>query len=90
MGAKRRQILTQFFSESLMIIIMGGVAGFFAATLLLSVLPAEKIRDYVGVPQINPLVGIATVLILLFIGTIAGIAPARKAASTNPIEALRS
>jgi len=89
-GAKRRQILTQFFSESLMIIIMGGVAGFVAASLLLSVLPAEKIRDYVGVPQINPLVGVATVLILLVIGTIAGIAPARKAASTNPIEALRS
>jgi len=89
-GAKRRQILFQFFSESLMIIIMGGVMGFAASAFLIGVLPAEKIRDYVGVPQINPLVGIATVLILLVIGTIAGIAPARKAASTNPIEALRS
>ncbi|HDP94015.1 MAG TPA: ABC transporter permease [Candidatus Aminicenantes bacterium] len=89
-GARRRQILTQFFSESLVIIIMGGVAGFAAAALLIRALPAEKIRDYVGVPQINPLVGVVTVLILLVIGTIAGIAPARKAASTNPIEALRS
>jgi len=89
-GARRRQILTQFFSESLVIIIMGGVAGFAAAALLIQVLPADKIRDYVGVPQINPVVGMVTVLILLVIGTIAGIAPARKAASTNPIEALRS
>ena len=89
-GAKRRQILFQFFSESLMIIIMGGVMGFAAAALLIGVLPADKIRDYVGVPEINPVVGVVTVLILLAIGTIAGIAPARKAASTNPIEALRT
>ncbi|MDY0297525.1 MAG: ABC transporter permease [Acidobacteriota bacterium] len=89
-GAKRRGILAQFFSESLVIILMGGMAGFLAATLLINVLPAEKIRDYVGVPQINPTVGIATVLILMVIGVVAGIAPARRAASTNPIEALRS
>jgi ABC-type antimicrobial peptide transport system permease subunit len=55
----------------------------------LRVLPAERIEDFVGNPQINPAVGVATVLILLAIGVISGMMPARRAASTNPIEALR-
>jgi ABC-type antimicrobial peptide transport system permease subunit len=34
-------------------------------------------------------VGVVTILILLTIGIVSGLMPARKAASTNPIEALR-
>jgi putative ABC transport system permease protein len=88
-GAKRKNILWQFFSESLLIILFGGGVGFFNAALLLSLIPVEKIKDYVGIPKINPLVGIVTILVLLIIGTISGIIPARRAASTNPVEALR-
>ena len=89
-GAKRRIILLQFFAESLSIILLGGLIGFSLAVLLLDALPVEKIKDYVGIPQINPLVGIATILILLAIGTLSGFIPARRAASTDPIVALRS
>jgi putative ABC transport system permease protein len=89
-GAKRRQILFQFFFEALTIILMGGLIGFSFALILLNALPMDKIDDYVGVPQVNPLVGIITILILLCIGTISGVMPAKRAASTNPIEALRS
>ncbi|MDQ1350266.1 MAG: transporter permease [Acidobacteriota bacterium] len=89
-GAKRKQILRQFFSEALIIILMGGLIGFAFAALVLGVIPMEKIEDYVGHPQINVMVGIVTILILLAVGSIAGLMPARKAASTNPIEALRS
>jgi len=89
-GAKRRVILTQFFAESLSIILLGGLIGFSLAVLLLEALPVEKIKDYVGIPQINPMVGVLTVLILLGIGTLSGLIPARRAASTDPIVALRS
>lgn len=89
-GAKRRVILRQFFAESLSIILLGGLIGFSLAVLLLDALPVDQIKDYVGIPQINPLVGIATILILLAIGTMSGFIPARKAASTDPIVALRS
>lgn len=88
-GAKRRHILWQFFAESLVIVSIGGGFGFLFAALVLKVIPVEKIEEYVGVPYINPAVGVATILILLTIGIISGMMPARRAASTNPIEALR-
>jgi len=88
-GAKRRHILWQFFAESMTIVLFGGGLGFLCAALLLRVLPVEKIKDYVGIPEINPAVGVVTILILLTIGIVSGLMPARKAASTNPIEALR-
>ena len=88
-GAKRRHVLWQFFAESLVIVLLGGGLGFLLALLVLRVIPIEKIEEFVGIPLINPAVGIATILILLTIGIISGLMPARRAASTNPIEALR-
>jgi putative ABC transport system permease protein len=89
-GAKRKQILRQFFSEALVIILLGGIIGFAFSALVLQVIPTNLIKDYVGNPRINYTVGIVTILILLAIGTVSGLMPARKAASTDPIEALRS
>ncbi|MBN2409660.1 MAG: ABC transporter permease [Candidatus Aminicenantes bacterium] len=88
-GAKRRHILWQFFTESLAIVLLGGGLGFLFAALVLKALPVEKIEEFVGIPLLNPTVGVATILILLTIGIISGLMPARRAASTNPIEALR-
>ena len=88
-GAKRRHILWQFFAESLTIVLFGGGLGFLCAALVLRAIPVEKIKDYVGIPELNPAVGVVTILILLTIGIVSGLMPARKAASTNPIEALR-
>ncbi len=88
-GAKRGRILRQFFSEAMVIILLGGIAGIGMAALLLYVLPVEMIQLYVGVPKLNLMVGGVTILVLLAIGTVSGIMPARKAASTDPIEALR-
>ncbi|MGD2092562.1 MAG: ABC transporter permease [Candidatus Aminicenantes bacterium] len=89
-GAKRKQILRQFFSEALVIILLGGIIGFAMSALVLQVIPTHLIEDYVGNPRINYTVGMVTILILLAIGTVSGLMPARKAASTDPIEALRS
>jgi putative ABC transport system permease protein len=91
-GARRRTILWQFFSESLVIMLLGGAVGFGLSAGVLQVtkaVPAGGFAEFVGVPVLNPLVIVSTVLILLVIGVVAGMIPARTAASTDPIEALR-
>jgi putative ABC transport system permease protein len=91
-GARRRTILWQFFVESLMIMLLGGFVGFGLSAGVLQAaqaMPAGGFTDFVGVPVLNPLVIVSTVLILLAIGVVAGMIPARTAASTDPIEALR-
>jgi len=90
-GARRRTILRQFFAESLTIMLVGGVIGFALSALVLKAarfFPGNFI-EFVGTPVLNPLVIVSTVLILLVIGVVAGMIPARTAASTDPIEALR-
>jgi len=91
-GARRRTILWQFFSESLALMLVGGIVGFGLSAAVLQAtkaFPKGGFTDFVGVPVLNPLVVVSTVLILLAIGVIAGMIPARTAASTDPIEALR-
>jgi putative ABC transport system permease protein len=91
-GARRRTILAQFFSESLVIMLLGGAVGFGLSAGVLQAtkaFPAGGFTDFVGIPVLNPMVVVSTVLILLAIGVIAGMIPARTAASTDPIEALR-
>jgi len=91
-GARRRTILLQFFSETLMIMLLGGIIGFVlsaAVIRLAQTLPFEQVTMFVGTPQMSALVLISTTLVLLVIGVVSGLIPARNAASTNPIEALR-
>lgn len=91
-GARRRTILIQFFSESITIMLMGGFIGFGLSALVIKAVQGMKQSDFaifVGVPTLSPVVTISTILIILTIGTISGLIPARNAASTNPIKALR-
>ncbi|MEN6560483.1 MAG: ABC transporter permease [Acidobacteriota bacterium] len=96
-GARRRTILWQFFSESLALMAIGGLAGFGLAAGVLTAVKVFSQRasgdmtfaTFIGIPVLNPLVVVSTVLILIAIGVISGIIPARTAASTDPIEALR-
>jgi putative ABC transport system permease protein len=91
-GARRRTILWQFFSESLVIMLLGGLVGFGLSAAVLQAakaFPEGGFTEFVGVPVLNPLVVVSTVFILLAIGVVAGMIPARTAASTDPIEALR-
>ena len=91
-GARRRTILWQFFSESFVIMLLGGMIGFGLSAAVLQgtkAFPKGGFTDFIGVPVLNPLVIVSTMLILLAIGVVAGMIPARTAASTDPIEALR-
>lgn len=86
-GAKRRNILTQFLIEALMVTGLGGLIGVaLGLGIIKFVIGTLKIVPEVySIPWITISFGVS-----LIVGVVFGIFPAYKAANLNPIEALRS
>ena len=84
-GAKKRSILTQFLFESVTLSLVGGFAG-----ILLGVVIGDLVAARMKAEAVFPL-GWASVgvLVCTAIGVGFGLYPAWKAASLDPIEALR-
>ncbi len=92
LGAKRNHIIGQFMIEALVIAFVGGAIGITFSVLvcaLFRMLPMEGAVEFLSKPIVNLSVAFVTVGTLAVIGLFAGIFPARKAASINPVEALR-
>ena len=84
LGARRRDILTQFVIESAVMAGTGGVVGILLA-LLINVLVQRFITSTVPLSAIAVGVGLS-----IFVGLFFGIYPANQAAKLDPIEALRA
>ncbi|MBJ6750203.1 ABC transporter permease [Geomonas anaerohicana] len=84
-GAKKRDILLQFLTEAVLLTTCGGVIG-----MLLGVAGAKLVASFIGWPT---LISVNTIIIAFAfsagVGVFFGFYPARKAASLNPIDALR-
>ena len=99
-GAKPGSILSLIIAESVTITALFGYIGMFLGMVACEVLDKTVGANSVdvGFTQIrmleNPTVGLdialEATLLLIIAGTIAGLAPARKAAKVKPIEALRA
>lgn len=90
LGAKEKDIMTQFVLEAILISVLGGVIGI-AAGIFVSFAMTFAINSYgFAWPYV---ISFEAVLISFFVAAIFGIVfgwyPAKKAAGLNPIEALR-
>lgn len=89
LGARKRNILFQFFFETSLIVALGATLGLTISALMIWGVGLLPIEDYVGRATVSPAVlGIALSLLVL-IAFLAGLFPARKAANLDPVECLR-
>lgn len=85
LGAKTRDILTQFLIESAIISAAGGLIGTFLGLGIVALGTALIGIDMV----VDPMIVIVAVVFSAVVGIFFGIYPASKAAKADPIEALR-
>lgn len=84
-GGKKKDVRRQFLFESILISILGAVFG-----IILGVLVGNIFSIVLGTGFVIPWMWVAIgIIICTVVGLVAGIYPAMKAASLNPINALR-
>ncbi|MXW11100.1 MAG: ABC transporter permease [Gammaproteobacteria bacterium] len=92
-GARRRHIVSQFLSEAIVITVGGGLLGLAIASLLvigIDSLPSDNpALEYILNPKLSLPIASICVGMLMAIGLVAGILPARRAARLDPVESLR-
>ena len=84
-GAISREVLTQFLVESVVLSCLGGIAGLVLAQVAILIATPLMRVPWTFDPSINVIAfGVSGL-----IGVVFGYFPARRAASLNPIDALR-
>ena len=84
-GATHGDIVSQFLFESVLISVTGGVIG-----VLLGLILSNIVSNLAEIPTIiSPYSVLLAFGVAVSVGLIFGIAPARRAASQNPIKSLR-
>jgi ABC-type antimicrobial peptide transport system permease subunit len=86
LGAPRGRVLRMILSEALGLLAVGLVLGAIVLTATIGFLEGM----FYGVSAFNPMRLAAVVAVLAMVATLSGLLPALRAASIDPIRALRS
>ncbi|MGC6401791.1 ABC transporter permease [Sphingomonas sp. FW199] len=84
-GAVGREVLTQFLVEAIVLSMLGGIMGLVLAQVAIGIIAPLAKLPWLFDPAIN----FGAFAISAIIGVVFGYFPARRAASLNPIDALR-
>jgi len=88
-GAKRRDILTQFLLEAAMLSLVGGAIGLTGAWIIAWGISQIDLGGFQINAVVSPFIVILAISVSIFIGLASGVYPAMRAARLNPIDALR-
>jgi putative ABC transport system permease protein len=89
-GATKVNILVQFFSETFFIVFSGSMIGFLISCGIIALLGFMPIKEYVGAPELSMEVVAITILVLITVGLLSGLMPARRASNLDVVECLRT
>jgi putative ABC transport system permease protein len=89
-GARKRDILVQFLTESMLLSLVGGLIGILLAWIIASIVGAVAAASGTAIePRISLDAVLLATLFSMAVGLLFGIYPANRAASLQPVEALR-
>ena len=90
-GATPRMILSQIISESIVLTLVAGMSGILFAVLILQMLELANTEDGILTAhfQVGFWTAIVAALMVSLMGVLAGLAPAARAMSIKPVDAMR-
>ena len=90
-GATPRMILSQIISESILLTLVAGMSGIFFGVLILQMLELGNTEDGIVAAhfQVGFWTAILAALMVSAMGVLAGLAPAARAMSIKPVDAMR-
>jgi putative ABC transport system permease protein len=88
-GAKKVDILNQFFAESVFITTLSGMLGYGFGVGLCVFMANVPLPDFVPKPIVSPIAVVMSLITLSLITVSAGMYPARRASEMEPVHCLR-
>ena len=90
-GATPKMILSQIISESIVLTLVAGMSGILFGVMILQMLELANTEDGIINThfQVNFWTAIFTALVVCTVGVLAGLAPAARAMSIKPVDAMR-